>query len=59
MLGSMIAVRCPKELVPLVQKAGGGRQWLVKRRRIGPLIRNLRRETDPLFRQAGIDLDER
>ena len=26
-------------------------------RRIGPLIRGLRRATDPLFRRAGIDLD--
>ena len=26
--------------------------------RIGPVIRTLRRSTDPLFRQAGIDLDE-
>jgi hypothetical protein len=30
----------------------------VERRRVGPLIRNLRRATDPLFRQAGVDLDE-
>jgi hypothetical protein len=64
MLSSMIAVRCPKELVPLVEKAGGiwepgGRRWLIERRRIGPLIRNLRRTTDLLFRKAGIDLDER
>jgi hypothetical protein len=26
---------------------------------MGPLIRNLRRITDPLFRLAGIDLDGR
>jgi len=26
-------------------------------RRIGPVIRALRRDTDPLFRQAGMDLD--
>ena len=64
MLGGIIAVRCPAELVPLVQKAGGmwepgSKRWLVERRRIGPLIRNLRRATDPLFRKAGIDLDGR
>jgi hypothetical protein len=58
----MIAVRCPTDLVPMVQKAGGiwepgSRRWLVERRRLNPLIRNLRRATDPLFRQAGIDLD--
>jgi hypothetical protein len=35
----------------------GSRRWLIARRRINPLIRNLRRVTDPLFRRAGIDLD--
>jgi len=45
-----------------VQKAGGtwepgSRRWLIRPRRIGPLIRNLHRVTDPLFRRAGIDLD--
>jgi hypothetical protein len=58
----MVAVRCPSDLAPLVRKAGGtwepgSRRWLVERRRIGPLIRNLHRATDPLFRRAGIDLD--
>ena len=62
-LGGLAAVRCPSELAPLVQKAGGirepgSRRWLVEPRRLGPLIRNLRRATDPLFRRAGIDLDE-
>jgi hypothetical protein len=32
-------------------------RWLIERRRIGPVIRALRRETDLLFRRAGIDLD--
>jgi hypothetical protein len=41
-----------------MQKAGGlwdpgGRRWLIERKRMKPLIRNLRRVTDPLFRQAG------
>jgi hypothetical protein len=36
---------------------GGGR-WIVDPRRIGPVIRELRRTTDPLFGQAGIDLNE-
>jgi hypothetical protein len=63
MLGGMVAVRCPADLAPLVQKAGGiwepgSRRWLVERRRMGPLIRNLRRTTDPLFRRAGISLDQ-
>ena len=47
-----------------MQKAGGlwdpgGRRWLIERKRMGPLIRNLRRNTDPLFRCAGMSLDER
>jgi hypothetical protein len=47
----------------LVRQAGGmwepgSQRWLIEQRRIGPLIRNLRRVTDLLFRQAGIDLDE-
>ena len=61
-LGGLAAVQCPSELAPLMQKAGGiwepgSRRWLVERRRLGPLVRNLRRSTDPLFRRAGIDLD--
>ena len=60
---ALIAVRCPSELAPLIRAAGGEwdkgmQRWLVERRRLGPLIRNLRRATDPLFRHAGIDLDE-
>jgi hypothetical protein len=62
-LGGMIAVRCPHDLDDVMRRAGGRwepgtRQWLIERRRIGPVIRTLRRSTDPLFRQAGIDLDE-
>ena len=61
-LGAMVAVRCPRDLDPLMRKAGGqwepgSRRWLIERRRINPLIRNLRRATDPLFRRAGINLD--
>ena len=44
MVGSMVGVRCPRELDPLMRKAG-------------PVVRELRRDTDPLFRQAGISLD--
>jgi hypothetical protein len=40
-----------------VQWEPGSRRWLIERRRLGPLIRNLQRATDPLFRRAGIDLD--
>ncbi len=62
-LGGWIAVRCPRELDPLMQRAGGlwepgSRRWLIQPRRIGPVLRALRRETDPLFRRAGIDLDQ-
>lgn len=62
-LGRWVAVRCPSDLVPLLKKAGGvwepgSRRWLIQPRRIGPLIRNLHRVTDPLFRRAGIDLDK-
>ncbi len=63
MLGGMVAVRCPADLVALMRRAGGTwepgtRRWLIERRRIGPVLRELRRTTDPLFRQAGVSLDE-
>jgi hypothetical protein len=58
----MVAVRCPAELSPPMQKAGGtwepaSRRGLIQPRRLGPLIRNLRRATDPLFRHAGTHLN--
>jgi hypothetical protein len=61
-LGGMVAVRCPSELARLMRRAGamwepGSRRWLIERRRIGPVIRELRRTTDPLFRRTGLDLD--
>jgi hypothetical protein len=45
-----------------MKKAGGlwepgSRRWLIEPRRINPLIRDLRRATDPLFRHAGTDLN--
>jgi hypothetical protein len=60
----MVAVRCPQEFAHILRRAGGmwesgtGR-WLVTRHRIGPVIRALERETDPLFRHAGMSLDRR
>jgi hypothetical protein len=62
MLGRLVTVRCPADLAPLMRRAGGqwepgSRRWLIEQRRIRPVIRALRRDTDPLFRQAGIDLD--
>jgi hypothetical protein len=57
-----IAVRCPDELMLLMRQLGGlwepgNRRWLIERRRLGRLVGKLRRVTDPLFRQAGLDLD--
>ena len=61
-LGALVAVRCPHDLDRLMKKAGGlwepgSRRWLIEPRRINPLIRDLRRATDPLFRHAGTDLN--
>ena len=61
-LGGMVAIRCPQDFVAIVQRAGGvwepgSHRWLVERRRIGPVIRALRKATDPLFRRAGMSLD--
>ena len=57
-LGGMVAIRCPQDFVPILQRAGGvwepGSHRLVERRRVGP---SLRRATDLLFRQAGTSLD--
>jgi hypothetical protein len=56
-----VMVRCPHQYDELMRRAGGvwepgTPQWLVERRRIGPVIRELERTVDPLFRQAGIRL---
>jgi len=57
-----VTIRCPRQYDELMRRAGGTwepgtRQWLVERRRIGPVIRELERVVDPLFAQAGIRLD--
>jgi hypothetical protein len=57
-----VIVRGPREFDALLRAAGGEwdaghRHWLVERWRIGPVIRALQRQTDPLFRQAGMSLD--
>ena len=57
-----VMVRCPQQYDELMRRAGGvwepgARQWLVERRRIGPVIRELERTVDPLFRRVGIHLD--
>ena len=61
-LGQWIAIRCPMDLAPIMRKSGGiwepgSKRWLIEPRRIGPVVRALRRETDPLFRRAGLSLD--
>jgi hypothetical protein len=60
--GRQVIVRGPREFDALMRAAGGEwdaghRHWLIERRRIGPVIRALQRQADPLFRHAGIDLD--
>jgi hypothetical protein len=62
-LGALVAIRCPHEFDPVMRRAGGewepgSRRWLVERRRIGPVLRTLRRSVDPLFRRAGLALGE-
>jgi hypothetical protein len=66
--GNQIAVRCPKELAHILQRAGaqwepGSRRWLVQRRRVGPVIRALERanlQSRPsLRRQQRYALDTR
>ena len=55
-LGRRVAVQCPRELAPLMAagRAANGtrRRWLIEPRRIGPLIRALRRGTDPLLNRV-------
>ena len=60
-LGSWITVRCPRDYDSLMRNASGqwesgSRRWLIERR-IGPVIRTLGRNVDPLFRSAGLVLD--
>jgi hypothetical protein len=56
-----VAVRCPRELASKMRAAGGlwepGSRRLIERRRIGPVIRALERDTDSLFRHARLSLD--
>jgi hypothetical protein len=35
----------------------GSQRWLIERRRIGPVIRQVRAITDPLSRNVGMSLD--
>jgi hypothetical protein len=59
--GKQVAVKAPREFDEILKGAGGlwdpgSRRWLVERRRIGPVIRTLQRNTDPLFRHAGLSV---
>jgi hypothetical protein len=60
-LGFWITVQCP-EYDDLMLSAGAlweprERRWLAApAAHLGPVLRKLRRQTDPLFRRAGLDL---
>jgi hypothetical protein len=61
-LGSWITVQCPAEFDGLMLDADAvwepsERRWLLRPDRLGPVLRKLHRQTDPLFRHAGIDRD--
>jgi hypothetical protein len=53
--GNWITVQCPAEFDALMSAAGGIRDssskhsWLLREARIGPVLRALRRATDPVF----------
>jgi hypothetical protein len=62
LFGKLVAIRAPRELDAIFRRAGGAwepgsRRWLIERRRIGPVIRELRKATDTLFRKSGVSLD--
>ena len=62
LLGKLVAIRAPRELDAIFRRAGGAwepgsRRWLIERRRIGPVIRELWKATDTLFRKSGVSLD--
>jgi hypothetical protein len=51
----MIAVRCPADLAPM--RARHPPLAHLSAGEFGPVLRELRRMTDPLFRRAGLNLD--
>jgi hypothetical protein len=62
-LGSLVAIRCPKDLDRIVGRTAatwepGSGRWLVSPSRAAKLVPKLRRATDPLFRKAGMSLDQ-
>jgi hypothetical protein len=59
----MVAIRCPRKLAHIVERAGGvwepgTRRWLIRRKRMGTLIRALeagrRSDVPPPWRVAGL-----
>jgi hypothetical protein len=57
-----VMVWCPRQYDELMRQTGGvwepgARQWLIERRRIGSVIRELERTVGPLFRRVGIHLE--
>jgi hypothetical protein len=62
-LRAWITVQCPREKLDQLMRSAGGtwdpgtRRWLLRLHRLGPVLRALRRRTNPLFRQAAVDLD--
>jgi hypothetical protein len=59
-LGSLVAIRCPKYQDRIVGRTAATWEPGFGRCRAAKLVvPKLRRATNPLFRRAGIDLDER
>jgi hypothetical protein len=61
-LGSLVAIRCPRDLDRIVGRTAatwepGSGRWLVSPSRAAKLVPKLCRATDPLFRRAGLALD--
>jgi hypothetical protein len=58
----LVAVRCPRKLAHILQRAGAIREpdtgrWLVRRSRIASVAQAFEAAMDPLFRRAGVSLD--
>ena len=61
-LGALVAFRCPSDLDGILRRAGatweaGNRRWLLSPARAAKVVPKLRRNTDTLFRRAGLNLD--
>jgi hypothetical protein len=61
-LGALVAISCPSDLDGILRRAGatwepGNRRWLLSPARAAKVVPKLRRNTDTLFRRAGLNLD--